>query len=278
MKKIETTSTDARKTAWPHAAPGLSELAHHAMARLCAEQAAGRVSRATIKAMGDPLPTALAYALCDDEDTAANALVDDLLKAGLSVEDVCLEHLAPAARRLGEWWETDRVPFTDVTLATARMQSMLRRMPASRVSVRCANGRGAMFAAVPGEEHTFGIMMAADLFRRHGWDVGLMVGCTHDELIARLARDDRPVIGLSCSGDHSFPALKRLMHGLRKNRPNAQVLLSGQIVQNAARIDDLPQPFTVVRDVTEAETVMTDLEKNLSDAMVSATTIKAALS
>lgn len=278
MKDLETTPPDIRKAAWSKAAPGLSDLAHHAMARLCAEQAAGRVSRATIKAIGDPLPTALAYALCDDDATAANTLVEDLLKAGLSVEDVCLDHLAPAARRLGEWWETDRVPFTDVTLATARMQSMLRRMPASRVPVRCANGKGAIFASVPGEEHTFGIMMAADLFRRHGWDVGLMVGCTHDELIARFARDDRPVIGLSCGGDHSFAALKRLMHGLRKNRPNAQILLSGQIVAHPGRLDDLPQPFTVVRDVAEAEAAMTELDRGLSAATASATAIRAALS
>jgi methanogenic corrinoid protein MtbC1 len=92
------------------------------------------------------------------------------------VEDVCLDHLAPAARCLGEWWETDRLPFTDVTMATARIQSMLRRMPTGRGHIAAFAGNGAVFCAVPGEQHTLGVMMAADLFRRNGWDVGLLLG------------------------------------------------------------------------------------------------------
>lgn len=211
------------------------------------------------------MPTALAYALCDREEDAAKVLIDDLLAAGVSVEDVCIDHLAPAARRLGEWWETDRLPFTDVTLATARIQSMLRQMPANRTSVTCADGKGAIFAAVPGEQHTLGVMMAADLFRRHGWDVSLLVGQSHDELIDRIARDDRAVIGLSCSGDHSFPALKRLMHAIRRNRPNTHVLLSGQIVTLPDRLSDLPLIFKTVSDVASAEAIMREIEDDLAD-------------
>jgi methanogenic corrinoid protein MtbC1 len=82
--------------------------------------------------MQSPMATALATALCDDKTDIADLMVDDLLEAGVSVEDVCLDHLAPAARCLGEWWENDRLPFTDVTMATARIQSMLRRMPTRR--------------------------------------------------------------------------------------------------------------------------------------------------
>lgn len=244
---------------------GVSGLARQAMARLCAEtKAAADADSARAALGGQPVSAAMAYALCDPEDDAATVLVDDMLDVGVSVEDICLDHLAPAARRLGEWWETDRVPFTDVTLATARIQAMLRRMPPSRRVPGVAGGKGGVFVAVPGEEHTLGVMMAADLFRRHGWDVSLLVGQDHDALIARLARDDRPVIGLSCSGDHSFAALKRLMQALRRNRPNARILLSGQIVGQAERLAELPKPFTTVADVTEAETVMCEIERELA--------------
>lgn len=242
----------------------LSKLAQSAMARLCAELRAQPGRNDAQKVLGDPCAAALAYALCDADDLAASVLVEDLLEAGLSVEDVCLDHLAPAARRLGELWDRDRLPFSEVALAGARIQAILRRMPASRVTPSCAQGRGAVFAAVPGEQHTLGVMMAADLFRRNGWDVGLLVGLGHDELVSRIARDDRPVIGLSCSGDHSYPALRRLLAALARIRPDAQVLLSGQIVKDAAKLATLPVPVTPVADVVEAEAQMIRMEAMLA--------------
>lgn len=242
----------------------LSKLAQSAMARLCAEMRAQPERPDAHKVLGDPCAAALAYALCDVDDLAASVLVEDLLEAGLSVEDVCLDHLAPAARHLGELWDKDRLPFSEVALASARIQAILRRMPASRITPSCAQGKGAVFAAVPGEQHTLGVMMAADLFRRNGWDVGLMVGMTHDELVSRISRDDRPVIGLSCSGDHSFPALRRLLAALARTRPAAHILLSGQIIKDAAMIADLPAPVTLVADVVEAEAEMIRIEAMLA--------------
>lgn len=236
------------------------------MAQVCADNRSHQPSGAAEGVLGPAVPAALAYALCDRDEMSANLLVDDLLDAGLSVEDVCLNHLAPAARRLGELWDRDRLPFTEVTIATARIQSILRRMPQCAASAKLSSVTGAFFAAVPGEEHTLGVMMAADLFRRSGWDVSVAVGQSHDDLIARLGRDDRPVIGLSCSGSHSFAALARLMAELRRVRPNAHVLLSGQIVFQTERLGDLPQPFTVIRDSNDGALVMQELEAELVQA------------
>jgi hypothetical protein len=86
-----------------------------------------------------------------------------------------------------------------------------------------------VFCAVPGEQHTLGVMMAADLFRRNCWDVGLLLGLEHSEILDRLERDDRDVIGLSCSGDHSVNALERLMIALRKRRPDAASSCRGRL-------------------------------------------------
>lgn len=231
----------------------LTELAQSALARLCADLREKSAAGAAQSVLGDPCAAAMAYALCDEDESAAIVIVEDLLQAGLSVEDVCLDHLAPAARRLGDLWDRDRLPFSEVTYGTARIQSLLRRMPSSRQAPSCGVGPGALFAAVPGEEHTLGVVMAADLLRRNGWDVGLLVGLNHDDLVSRIARDDRPVIGLSCSGEHSYPALRRLLAALAGTRPDAQILLSGQIVHDADRLASLPAPVTIVRDVAETE-------------------------
>ena len=246
----------------------LDVLAKRALARLSHDNRAGAVSRDAVSVLGDPCAAAMAFALCDPDETAAQFLVDDLLEAGISVEDLCRHHLAPAARRLGTMWDQDRLPFTEVALATARIQSILRRLPISRTGLRAVRGPGAVFAAVPGEMHTLGVMMAADLFRRGGWDVSLFVGLTHDEMLARLTRDDRPVIGLSCSGEHSFGALRRLLAALGNARPDAQFLVAGQIIADPARIASLPVPVMVVGDLDSAEAEMARLDAVLSSSKV----------
>lgn len=266
---VTTDQTDVAegRSGCAHRTADLNDLATRAMARLCAERMAAVADPALVPAqdvLGDPCAAAMAFALCDEDDLAASILVDELLEAGLSVEDLCLDHLAPAARRLGDLWDRNRVPFTDVALATARIQTLLRRLPAGRATPACSDAKGAVFAAVPGEQHTSGVMMAADLFRRNGWDVGLLLGLTHDELIDRIARDDRPVIGLSCSGTHSYAALRRLVGALAAMRPDAHLLLSGQVALDAAKVADLPAEVAVVADLSAAEAELKRIEALLS--------------
>jgi methanogenic corrinoid protein MtbC1 len=253
--------------AMPMTSMGLSELATRALARMTSTTGAGEISREAKACMQSPMATALATALCDDKTDLADLMVEDLIDAGLEVEEVCLGHLAPAARCLGEWWETDRLPFTDVAMATARIQSMLRRMPMGRIPLRAVGQNGAVFCAVPGEQHTLGVMMAADLFRRGGWDVGLLLGLDHTEILDRLERDDRSVIGLSCSGAHSVNALERLMIALRKQRSEARIILSGQIAADDDALSRLPTPDAVVTSMEEAQACMDRLSGGFGDDM-----------
>ena len=234
----------------------VSALVECAMKRICRDKEIDEISAETRRALGTPLTAALVCALCDSDDESADLIVKDLIAAGVTVEDICVEHLAAAARRLGELWEQDSLPFTDVTMAAARIQSILRQLPPSRKAANTHPSHSAVFCAVPGEEHTLGVMMAADLFRRNGWDVSLMVGMTHDEIMARLSRDDRDVIGLSCSGNHSRAALIRLIEDLRQLRPHAHLFLSGQIVTKPDALDGVPKVDGYVASFREAEEEM----------------------
>lgn len=267
MTRGDATHSDAfASAALPLTSPGLSDLAAQAMARLVQDTGDRDVSEDAKACMKSPVANALATALCDDMSDMADLMVEDLIGAGVPVEDVCLDHLAPAARCLGEWWETDRLPFTEVAMATSRIQSMLRRMPMGRMPLSTNGSKGAVFCAVPGEQHTLGVMMAADLFRRNGWDVGLLLGLDHAEIVDRLERDDRAVIGLSCSGDHSATALERLMIALRKRRKDAKILLSGQIAQDEDALKRLPRPDAVVTTMEEAQRYMVQMAETYADA------------
>lgn len=236
----------------------ISKLARLAMAKVVLDAREKVASQAAMAETPLPHVTAMAYALADTNHELAEEMVAELLGLGLSVQDLCLDHLAPAARELGEWWERDKMPFAEVALATARIQSILRTIPASRAQATGDGGHGGLFAAVPGETHTLGVIMAADHFRRLGWDVGLLIGMDHAEISDKISNDDRSVIGLSCAGRHSSKGLKKLVDDIRVRRPDMAIIVAGNIVHDKDTMAKLPYVDGIVNDLDLAEKVVRD--------------------
>jgi MerR family transcriptional regulator, light-induced transcriptional regulator len=110
--------------------------------------------------------------LSHDEDVAF-ASIESLRARGVSVERIYVELLAPTARYLGELWDDDLCNFTDVTVGLGRLQRVLRELsPALGHGVEHpSQGRRVLLLPSPGEQHTFGLVMVAEFFRRGGWDV-----------------------------------------------------------------------------------------------------------
>jgi hypothetical protein len=110
------------------------------------------------------------------------ALIDGLRERGVSVESLYLDVFGPIARRLGEMWEDDSCDFSTVTVALGRLQRLLRELsPAFGTEIEHpANGRRALFVQPRDEQHSFGLSMVAEFFRRDGWDVigGVTSGST----------------------------------------------------------------------------------------------------
>jgi methanogenic corrinoid protein MtbC1 len=178
----------------------------------------------------------LCLALTSKDRDAPTRFISKLKAEGVTPETIYLTYLAGAARLLGEWWDDNRVSFVDVTIGTSRIYSIMRGMSHLFVTDEQPQNRAAVFAAVPGEIHTLGVSMAADLFRKDGWDIELLVGLSHDELIAEIARSRPRLIGLSSSGHHSSLALAMLVVGLRVSNPGAFIMVSGQTVVDAEDI------------------------------------------
>lgn len=178
----------------------------------------------------------LCVALVSSDRKAAAEIITKVRAGGASVETIYLFYLSVAARRLGEWWETDRLSFTEVTVGTSRIYAIMLGLRRSFRPVPPKKHRLAVFASVPGEDHTLGVKMAADLFRKKGWDIDLKVDLTHDELIEELGYSDYPVIGLSAGGEKSLAALVRLVLALRISTPQTYIMISGHIVEEEPEI------------------------------------------
>lgn len=111
-------------------------------------------------------------AMTRDTDVS-QACVDTLRSQGVSVETIYLDLLAPVARYMGELWEEDLCDFTEVTIGLGRLHHVLRNLsPAFGQFVgQVGNGRRILLLPSPGEQHTFGLAMVSEFFRRAGWDV-----------------------------------------------------------------------------------------------------------
>jgi MerR family transcriptional regulator, light-induced transcriptional regulator len=171
----------------------------------------------------------LCEALCSDDHRAAAAFIENVRKNGASYEALCEAYLGVAAQRMGEWWDNDQVSFYRVTIAAGRIYAILRVLRMERPASTPDMRRTAVFASVPGETHTLGITIAADLARDRGWDIELFVGLPHDDLVHVMEQRMPGLIGLSASGKRSLPALSKLIVALRLTNPAVRILVCGQI-------------------------------------------------
>lgn len=175
----------------------------------------------------------LANALIDEDPEAGADRIREIRAEGASVEAVYLGYLAGAARTLGKWWDDDKVSFYEVTIGTSRMYAIMRSLQHLFIPPEVDTSKFAVFASVPDETHTLGIHMAADIFRKEGWDIDLMVGHTHDELVDEIEAKTPRILGLSAAGGHSIDAMARLVLSIRIVSPATLILVSGQIVEEA---------------------------------------------
>lgn len=152
-----------------------------------------------------------------------NAFIAD----GVSVETVCLDLLAPAARRLGEMWESDECDFIDVTMGLWRLQEVMReiaaRAPAERAFL-CAP-RSALFSPMPGDNHNFGALMIEEVFARAGWQSEALIKPERRELLDRLARQPFDLVGLTLTRDCPSAALANLIKAMRNVSANPDIII-----------------------------------------------------
>lgn len=242
----------------------LPESSVESLAREVIRRLADRESRETNARASDKQIELLCNALLSEDDRAGAEFIQELNTDGVPPEVVYLEYLARAARRLGKWWEEDLISFTNVTVGTSRMYAIMRGMQHRFISTPAHSEKSALFASVPGETHTLGVRMAADLFRRDGWDIDLKIGLSHDDLVAEIKASDTTIIGISAAGYHSINALSQLVIALRISNPSAKVFVSGFAAEKVPDAISLMGVDGSVSDIEAARALMAALWGELS--------------
>jgi methanogenic corrinoid protein MtbC1 len=157
--------------------------------------------------------------------------VEARLLAGVAFPRIILDWLAPAATRLGELWDEDRLSFVEVSIAMTRLHRLIRHFrPPAEVVFSNAAPRSLLLATAPGETHTFGLSIIETFFLKDGWEVACETRPDPEALIDRVARDWFDVVGIAASCDASVARLPALVIRLREMACNRdiRILLGGR--------------------------------------------------
>jgi len=176
--------------------------------------------------------------LCIESDAdAPDTFVQSLIAEGLASDAIFLHLLAPAARHLGYLWDEDMCDFTQVTIGLVRMQQMTLRLGSEFQQQRkvAMDGMRALFAPVPGSQHTFGVLMVSEFFRREGWQVWMELGSSESVLLAAVEKDWFDVIGLSVGIEAHVESLTDTIRHIRLSSANrnAKILIGGPLLASS---------------------------------------------
>jgi methanogenic corrinoid protein MtbC1 len=211
-------------------------------------------ARDAFTAPADRLETFCDHLLADEAE-AALALLQSEIRAGLRTRDVCLGYVSAAARRLGEMWDDDAVSFMQVTAASGHLYGLIRALRPERAGPPggAVDIKNALFANVPGETHSLGVTVAAELFRDAGWDIDLCTGMGHNELVGHIAATAPEIVGLSVGGTGRMDALSTLCVSIRLVAPGALIAVAGPGADGTDDIAAIADIDFVFSDVDSAE-------------------------
>jgi methanogenic corrinoid protein MtbC1 len=152
-------------------------------------------------------------------------------------ETLLLDVLAPAARRLGQLWESDDCDFVEVTVGLRRLHALMRDLAPDfdDVDHGVNDESRVLFLAAPGEKHIFGMTMVERFFRAAGWRTRLT---DMTQYLDDLRREWFEIVGFSLSCTRHVPALAAAVGQARaaSSNPSILVLVGGPIFIDAPEL------------------------------------------
>lgn len=196
-------------------------------------QVAGRVRAAHFDAGGRGLERLHDAAIGQDRRACidvARALIAD----GLAAERICDVLIPGAVHRMGEEWVSGDLPFSTVTIGSARLQGLLRELDGGFVSrpERASGAAGAILLVVPtGADHTLGPLLLASQLRRRGFSVRLSL-CESAEAVGEVTAGSRfGAVFLSSTLARFLPQLAQAAAAVRaSSRHSPPIVLGGAVV------------------------------------------------
>jgi methanogenic corrinoid protein MtbC1 len=158
----------------------------------------------------------------------AIAFVTSLQQRGYAADVLYLSLLSPAAALLGQYWENDVCNFADVTIGLVHLQQAMRALGPAFFEghpLKAPVGPRALLMPLPGEQHTFGLSMLADFFRRAGWNTWSGTVETSAALREMVSSEWVDVVGFSVACDDMLDGVRREIEVAREASRNRDLVV-----------------------------------------------------
>lgn len=151
----------------------------------------------------------------------------------MSPAQIAERHIPEAARQIGKQWMEDETCFANVTVATSKLQALLRHLGPEWGAERQNFEHGpTILLIVPAEcEHTLGAMVILGQLRRLGCSVRLLLGARAETVKAELSSTHFDAIMISAALGVSTLTLRGLIQAIRRTiRGTVPLLIGGGII------------------------------------------------
>jgi MerR family transcriptional regulator, light-induced transcriptional regulator len=211
-----------------------------------------------VPVQGNKLPDALDVSelvrlLLAHDVGVASAYVETVRQRGATLEMVCMNLLAPAARQLGVMWEQDECDFMQVTVGLCRLHQLLRELSPEFRTEEEEDSKGTrrvLLVPCPGDQHTFGISLVAQFLRRAGWDVWHEFPASSAEILEIVSNHWLTVVGLSVGTETHLDEVATTIREIRSMSRNRAV---GVLVGGPLLVDRPALALLVGADATAAD-------------------------
>jgi hypothetical protein len=153
---------------------------------------------------------------------AARQVVFGWQRQGQSLEDIYLHGITPCARLLGVWWSEDRLDFAMTTISSMHLQQLLHDFSDEFLQEKTPlrHGRSLLLLTEPGAQHSMGLFMLGEFFKRAGWVVSTGVPPSVVDFDRWCHSDWFDAVGVSVSTDRQLGAMASSLSRLPHSAPN----------------------------------------------------------
>ncbi len=200
----------------------------------------------------------LLAAIADPKQFDTSAVLMMLRAARLSYEDIVSCYIPEAARHLGCRWNQSEMSFSQVTIASARLQDLVRVMSSDwtvGVGRKVPDTRlGILLVICDNDTHTLGCAIIGARLRCAGHSVRLIFGATDQDLLAALRQDWYDLIMFSCARPQALVRVRQFVNHIRATLHEVPPIVLGGLI--------LPQ-VEDAQEITDVDLATNDLQHAL---------------
>jgi methylmalonyl-CoA mutase cobalamin-binding domain/chain len=177
------------------------------------------------------IPTGLSEyqaALRSGDARAAYEVIDGLIDAGVSFDELCEDVVRPALYEIGDLWASGEITVADEHVAAAITDTILACIgPFS--SVQIEGRQRVLVCCSDGELHALGARMVGETFAAAEWSVQYLGPSLPADAVASAVVDRRiDVLAISTTMPAHLPAVAETISAAREGSPELRVVVGGQ--------------------------------------------------